>query len=148
MCVYTYTSMSSVCRVEAREMHCLATPIQTRKIRSSDIRFFRRRYSEWDSGEMYAGGCWDQRPRLCRHHQRLASFFVQEINYSLNINWSGTVINPRRACAARVIVVVLCVCLSVCLSTTMLALQTTRRLMNDTNSFSTTRARKKMWRFC
>ena len=27
-----------------------------------------------------------------------------------------TVINPRRACAARVTVVVLCVCLSVCLS--------------------------------
>ena len=28
----------------------------------------------------------------------------------------GTIINPRRACAARVTVVVLCVCLSVCLS--------------------------------
>ena len=27
-----------------------------------------------------------------------------------------TIINPRRACAARVTVVVLCVCLSVCLS--------------------------------
>ena len=27
-----------------------------------------------------------------------------------------TVVNPRRACAARVTVVVLCVCLSVCLS--------------------------------
>ena len=46
------------------------------------------------------------------------------------------VVNPRRACAARVIVVVLCVCLSVCLSTTILALQATRRLMSDTNSFS------------
>ena len=42
-------------------------------------------------------------------------------------------INPRRACAARVTVVVLCVCLSVCLSTTILALQATRRLMSDTS---------------
>ena len=49
-------------------------------------------------------------------------------------------INPRRACAARVTVVVLCVCLFVCLSTTILALQATRRLMSDTNSFSATRA--------
>ena len=52
----------------------------------------------------------------------------------------STVINPRRACAARVTVVVLCVCLSVCLSTTILALRATRRLMSDTNSFSATRA--------
>ena len=46
-----------------------------------------------------------------------------------------TVVNPRRACAARVTVVGL----SVCLSTTILALQATRRLMSDTNSFSATR---------
>ena len=46
------------------------------------------------------------------------------------------VINPRRACAARVTVVGLCVCVS----TTILALQATRRLMSDTNSFSATRA--------
>ena len=52
-----------------------------------------------------------------------------------------SVINPRRACAARVTVVGLCVCLFVCcLSTTILALQATRRLMSDTNSFSATRA--------
>ena len=56
-----------------------------------------------------------------------------------------TLINPRRACAARVTVVVcvsvcLFVCLFVCLSTTILALQATRRLMSDTNSFSATRA--------
>ena len=57
------------------------------------------------------------------------------------------IINPRRACAARVTVVVLCVCLFVCLSETILALQATRRLMSDTNSFSATRARKLMWRF-
>ena len=42
------------------------------------------------------------------------------------------IINPRRACAARVTVVVLCVCLSA----TILALQATRRVMSDTNSFS------------
>ena len=42
----------------------------------------------------------------------------------------------------RVTVLGLCVCLSVCLSTTILALQATRRLMSDTNSFSATRARK------
>ena len=50
------------------------------------------------------------------------------------------VINPRRACAARVTVVVLCVCVS----TTILALQA----MSDNNSFSATRARKIMWQFC
>ena len=35
-----------------------------------------------------------------------------------------------------------CVSLSVCLSTTILALQATRRLMSDMNSFSATRALK------
>ena len=50
------------------------------------------------------------------------------------------IINPRRACAARVTVVVLCVCLSVRLSTTILGLQATRWLMSDTNIFSATRA--------
>ena len=54
---------------------------------------------------------------------------------------------PRRACAARVTVVVLCACLFVCLSATILALQATRRLMSDTNRFSATRAGKRMWRF-
>ena len=61
-------------------------------------------------------------------------------------------VNPRRACAARVTVVVLCiegysscpvhlsVSLSVCLSPTILALQATRRLMSHTNSISATRA--------
>ena len=53
------------------------------------------------------------------------------------------IINPRRACAAWVTVLGLCVCLfvclSVCLSTTILALQATRRLMSDTNHFSATR---------
>ena len=57
------------------------------------------------------------------------------------------IINPRRACATRVTVAVLCVCLFVCvfvcLSATILALQATRRLMSDTYSFSATRARKK-----
>ena len=47
-------------------------------------------------------------------------------------------VNPRCACTARVTVVVL----SVCLSTTILGLQATRRLMSDTNIFSATRALK------
>ena len=50
--------------------------------------------------------------------------------------------NPRRACAARVTVVILCVCLFVCQSTTILALQATRRLMSNTKSFSAARATK------
>ena len=60
------------------------------------------------------------------------------------------IINPRRACAARVTVVVLCFCVSVCVcvSTTILAPRATRRLMSDTNRFSATRAGKIMWRFC
>ena len=57
-------------------------------------------------------------------------------------------INPRHACAARVTVVVLCVCLSVCSSASILALQATRRLMSDTSSFSATRAGKITWQFC
>ena len=59
-------------------------------------------------------------------------------------HYNKVVINPRRACAARVIVVVLCVCLSVCLSTTILGLQATKWLMSDTNIFSATRARNLM----
>ena len=53
---------------------------------------------------------------------------------------TSIIINPRRACPARVTVVVLCVCLFVCLSTTILELQATRRFMSDTNSFSAARA--------
>ena len=69
------------------------------------------------------------------------------LNYFVNLQYSGylgieecVLISPRRACAARVTVVGLSVCLFVCLSTTILALQATRRLMSDTNSFSATRA--------
>ena len=62
-----------------------------------------------------------------------------------------SVINPRRACAARVTVVVLCVCvcvcLCVCLSPLILALQAPNRLMSDNNGSSATSAGKIMWRF-
>ena len=55
-------------------------------------------------------------------------------------------INPRRACAARVTVlglsVCVCVCLSACLSTFTLKLQATKRHVNGTLVFSATRARK------
>ena len=47
-------------------------------------------------------------------------------------------INPRRACAARVTVVVLSFCLSVCLLPRFLPLRATRRPISDTNWFSAT----------
>ena len=51
-----------------------------------------------------------------------------------------TVINPRRACAARITVVVLSFCLSVCLLPRFLPLRATRRPISDTNGFSATLA--------
>ena len=45
-------------------------------------------------------------------------------------------INPRRACAVRVTVVVLSFCLSVCLLPRFLLLRATRRPISDTNGFS------------
>ena len=56
-------------------------------------------------------------------------------------DYHTVLINSRRACAARVTVVVLSVCLSVC-AHSILGLQATRRLMSDTNSFSATREEK------
>ena len=52
--------------------------------------------------------------------------------------------NPWHACAARVTVLGVCVCvrLSVCLSAAILALQATRQPMSDTNVFITTRTWK------
>ena len=52
-------------------------------------------------------------------------------------------VNPRRACAARVTVLGL----SVCLSTRVLALQATRQPMSGTNGFWTTRSLILTWRF-
>jgi len=54
------------------------------------------------------------------------------------------IINPRRACAARVTVLGLCVCVCVCvrLSPLILALQGPSRLISDTNGSSATRARR------
>ena len=52
------------------------------------------------------------------------------------------IVNPQRACAARVTVVVLSFCLSVCLSVCLLPrflpLRATRRPISDTNWFSAT----------
>ena len=51
------------------------------------------------------------------------------------------IINPRRACAARVTVVVLSFCLSVCLSVCYhVFCRATRRPISDTNGFSATLA--------
>ena len=74
--------------------------------------------------------------------------YVDKMKVITDSMMSSGLINPRRACAARVTVVVLCVCVSVCVSTTILAPLATRRLMSDTNRFSATRAGKIMWRFC
>ena len=52
------------------------------------------------------------------------------------------IFNPRRACAARVTVFGLCVCVSVCLS---MLIQARKRLMSDTNIFSDTSAQKVNW---
>ena len=55
-----------------------------------------------------------------------------------NHDCHDAITNPRRACAARVAVVGLCV--SVCLSMAILALQATGRLMSDTSGFRITRS--------
>ena len=57
------------------------------------------------------------------------------------------VVNPQHACAARVTVVILCVCLSVRLSRLILALQASDWLMSNTNGSSATSAQKLMWQF-
>ena len=62
----------------------------------------------------------------------------RDINLSARRLLLLSVINPRRAYAEGYSS--WSVCLSVCLSTTILALQATKRLMSDTNSFSATRA--------
>ena len=58
------------------------------------------------------------------------------------------IISPRRACAARVTVLVLSFCLSVCLLPRFLPLRAKRRPINDTNGFSATLALFKNSVFC
>ena len=55
-----------------------------------------------------------------------------ECNWTLDLS-HPYLINPRRACAARVTVIV-----CVCVSTLILVLQATRWPMSDTNGFGTT----------
>ena len=62
-------------------------------------------------------------------------------------SFSDGVVNPRRACAARVTVLGLSVCLSVCLSARVLALQATWRPMSGTNRLWTTGRWILTWRF-
>ena len=57
-------------------------------------------------------------------------------NFHCELHVYMYIINPRCACAARVTVLGLCVCLS----TNIVALQAMRWLKSDTNSFSATRA--------
>ena len=89
--------------------------------------------------------------QVCKYHETKLPDLVTRIQDRIEKDCKKaskythySIINPRCACAAKVTVVVLCVCVSA----TILALQATRRLMSDTNSFSATRARKIMWRFC
>ena len=58
------------------------------------------------------------------------------------------IINPRRACAAKVTVLGLCACVCVCVCVSALILALQGRLFSDTNGSSATRARKGMWEFC
>ena len=64
--------------------------------------------------------------------------------YKRGVSGQDELINPRRACAARVTVLGLCVCVSVCLSVCLLPrflpLRATRRPKSDTNEFSATLA--------
>ena len=46
---------------------------------------------------------------------RVATLYITKSISLEELTGSTTIINPRRACAARVTVVVLCVCLSVCM---------------------------------
>ena len=83
---------------------------------------------------------------------RLRSYFMRLTKYKMRITADvistlvidehipTRVINPRRACTARVTVVVLSFCLSVCLLPRFLPLRAIRRLITDTNGFSATMA--------
>ena len=68
----------------------------------------------------------------------LSKFIMLSSSHNYIMLSNDAVINPRRACAARVTVLGLSVCLSVCLSTLILALQATRRPMSYTNGFRST----------
>ena len=87
--------------------------------------------------------------RLCLDvpgKQRSKQYYLQAIEeFFKNCRETfGMLINPRHACAARVIVVVLSFCLSVCLSVCLLPrflpLRATRRPISDSNGFSATLA--------
>ena len=70
---------------------------------------------------------------------------LNHVCVSVSYNATLKLVNPRRACAARVTVLGLCVC--VCVSTLISALRATKRMMSDTNGFYVTSARKIKWQF-
>ena len=87
--------------------------------------------------------CLSVLPSLCPFvHYHI---FCRHMQGDCNIYQWVQVINPWRACAARVTVLGLSVCLSVHLLTTIFGLQATRRLMKDINIFRATSARKIKW---
>ena len=75
----------------------------------------------------------------------LGQYISLAVRVKKNVSGLSVLINPRHACAVRVTVVGLCVCvcvcvsvcLSVCLSTGILALQATGKLMSNTSGFRT-----------
>ena len=65
------------------------------------------------------------------------------------ITLQGNIINPRRACAARVTVLGLCVCLSVCLSVDDYSRTTGYEAAYERyQQLQCYKGMKKMWRFC
>ena len=65
----------------------------------------------------------------------------QPLHRLMDFSYSKCVVNPRRACAARVTVVVLAgACLSVSLLPRFLSLHSSKRPSSDTNSFRVTLA--------
>ena len=73
---------------------------------------------------------------LCTVWAEKLRLFEEKVKYTpplLNLNWydcTCIIINPRRACAARVAVVVLSFCLSVCLSVATFSAATSNKTAN------------------
>ena len=81
---------------------------------------------------------------ICVNNQLLCILYLLVIGIIKSCALEESIINPRCACAARVVlsVVCVCVCVCVCVSTLILALQATMRSISDTSDFRTTPAWK------
>ena len=75
--------------------------------------------------------------RAVAHLIQLGNEVIAQQNSEQQVIIQKVLVNPRRACAARVSVLGLCVCLSVCMSVTQhLTLYVIIRATNDTNLLS------------